>query len=70
VRLTKEQRIHGVIFMLLKFCDPYDFDYPYLEKMSDDQGITSLLLEIDEKMTTDGQLRTRIETLVETLKER
>jgi bzd-type benzoyl-CoA reductase N subunit len=70
VRLVKTQRIDGVIFMLLKFCDPYDFDYPDLKQMLDDQGVASLLLEIDEKMATDGQLRTRIETFVETLKER
>lgn len=70
VRLVKTQRIDGVIFMLLKFCDPYDFDYPYLKQMLDKEGVASLLLEIDEKIATDGQLRTRIETFVETLKER
>jgi benzoyl-CoA reductase subunit C len=30
VRLVREKRAQGVIFLFLKFCDPHAFDYPYL----------------------------------------
>ncbi|MGM0453471.1 MAG: 2-hydroxyacyl-CoA dehydratase subunit D, partial [Thermodesulfobacteriota bacterium] len=33
------QPIDGVVFLLLKFCDPHAFDYPYLKQFLDNAGI-------------------------------
>jgi len=57
----------GVIFMLLKFCDPHAFDYPYLKEALDQAGIPSLLLEVEDQLPAKGQLQTRIEAFLETL---
>ncbi len=65
VRLVREKRAQGVIFFLLKFCDPHAFDYPYLKEALDQAGIPSMLLEIEDRLPADGQLRTRFETFVE-----
>lgn len=65
VRLVKNRRAEGVIFLLLKFCDPHSFDYPYLKKYLDDAGVPSLLLEVEEQLPSDAQLRTRFETFVD-----
>ena len=65
VRLVREKRAQGVIFFLLKFCDPHAFDYPYLKEALDREGIPSLLLEIEDRLPADGQLRTRFEAFVE-----
>jgi bzd-type benzoyl-CoA reductase N subunit len=65
VRLVGEKRAQGAIFFLLKFCDPHAFDYPYLKEVLDRAGVPSLLLEVEDRLPADGQLRTRFEAFVE-----
>ncbi|MFW6052987.1 MAG: 2-hydroxyacyl-CoA dehydratase subunit D, partial [Desulfosalsimonas sp.] len=64
---VRRHRADGVIFLLLKFCDPHAFDYPYLKRFLDDAGIPSLLLEIEDQPPSGGQLMTRFETFVDML---
>ncbi len=65
VALAKKYRVEGVIFLLLKFCDPHAFDYPYLKEYLDREGIPGMLLEVEDQLPPEGQLRTRFETFVE-----
>jgi benzoyl-CoA reductase subunit C len=65
IRLVRERQAQGVIFFLLKFCDPHAFDYPYLKEALDREGIPSMLLEVEDRLPADGQLRTRFEAFVE-----
>jgi len=65
VRQAKEHGVQGVVFLLLKFCDPHGFDYPYLKEFLDEGGIPSMLLEIEESLPAEGQLLTRFETFVQ-----
>jgi benzoyl-CoA reductase subunit C len=67
VKLAKEKKSDGVIFLFLKFCDPHAFDYPYLKEYLDREGIPSLLLEVEQQIPASGQLRTRLEAFVEML---
>jgi len=67
VHHAKEHDVAGVIFLLLKFCDPHAFDYPYLKQFLDDAGIPNILLEVEEQLPSDGQLKTRFETFVDML---
>jgi len=53
--------------MLLKFCDPHAFDYPYLKEALADASIPSLLLEVEDQPQAQSQLKTRIEAFLETL---
>jgi bzd-type benzoyl-CoA reductase N subunit len=69
VKLVKEKKAAGVIFIYLKFCDPQAFDYPYLRETMEKEGVPTLLLEIDEQNQSYGQLKTRFETFVEMLPE-
>ena len=55
----------GVIFILLKFCDPHAFDYPYMKEMLDRENIPSLLVEMESDGQAGGQLQTRLETYME-----
>lgn len=57
----------GVLFLYLKFCDPHLFDYPYLKKALDDQGIPSMMVEIEEQHFSQAQFRTRCEAFLEML---
>jgi len=65
IRLVRERRAQGVIFFLLKFCDPHAFDYPYLKEALDREKVPSLLMEVEDRLPADGQLRTRFEAFVE-----
>ena len=65
VRLVKDRNASGVIFMFLKFCDPHSFDYPYLKQFLDDAGVPNILLEVEEQLPSDAQLKTRFETFVD-----
>ena len=67
--VEKAQRLKadGVVFVLIKFCDPHAFDYPYIKDFLDDAGIRSLVLEVDDSQDTPGQVTTRIETFIQML---
>lgn len=65
VRMVKEKKAAGVIFMFLKFCDPHSFDYPYLKNFLDNAGVPNILLEVEEQLPSDAQLKTRFETFVD-----
>jgi len=67
VRIAKEHSADGVVFLLLKFCDPHDFDYPYLKEFLDRENIPSMLLEVEDRLPSEGQLKTRFETFVHML---
>jgi benzoyl-CoA reductase/2-hydroxyglutaryl-CoA dehydratase subunit BcrC/BadD/HgdB len=67
VDLVKKHKADGVIFVLLKFCDPHAFDYPYMKQMLDAAGIPSLLVEIEDQQISPGQVRTRFEAFMEML---
>ena len=67
IRRVEETRADGVVFLLLKFCDPHQFDYPYLKTALDEAGIPSLYFEIEEQMPSEGQIRTRCEAFIEML---
>jgi len=65
VETAVEHNADGVIFLLLKFCDPHAFDYPYIKDMLDSAGISSLLLDIEDQPAGSEGLRTRLETFIE-----
>jgi benzoyl-CoA reductase subunit C len=67
VAQARENNVQGVIFLLLKFCDPHSFDYPYLKEFLDRENIPSMLLEIEDALPAQGQLLTRFETFVQML---
>lgn len=67
VAAARACRADGVVFLLLKFCDPHAFDYPYVKAMLDREKIPSLLLEMEERTEAGGQLQTRLETFIQIL---
>jgi bzd-type benzoyl-CoA reductase N subunit len=67
LRMTREFEADGVIFLLLKFCDPHAFDYPYMKEMLEKEGVPALLFEIEDQTSSEGQLRTRCEAFIEML---
>jgi len=62
--LVREKKADGVIFTLLKFCDPHAFDYPDIKAELDRAGIRHLHLEMDDSQDASGQMATRLETFI------
>jgi bzd-type benzoyl-CoA reductase N subunit len=67
IRIVKESKADGVVFMLLKFCDPHAFDYPDIKAMLDKENIPCMLLDMEERLPAEGQLQTRFETFIQIL---
>lgn len=67
VNLVRQKKADGVVLTWLKFCDPHAFDYPYLKEFLDREGIPSLVLELEDQLPGEGQLKTRFEAFLETI---
>lgn len=66
-KLAKDLGADGVIVLLTKFCDPEEFDYPFLKHSFDDASIPSMVIEIDRQMINYSQAATAIEAFREML---
>ena len=67
LKLAQEYRVQGVIMLLMKFCEPHEYDTPFLKEIFAKNGIPTLALETDVTIPA-GQFRTRIEAYLETLR--
>lgn len=65
--LVEQNQADGAIFMLMKFCDPEEYDYPYIKKDLEEAGIPLLHVEIEQQMESLGQIRTRLQAFSEML---
>ena len=65
--LCRERQVDGVINCLMKFCDPEEYDEPWLEADLRQAGYPCLTIEVDPLNTSFEQLRTRIQTFAEML---
>ena len=65
--LAREREIKGVVFAGEKFCEYEFFEYPWLEKRLNQEGIKTLVLELAIGDEAWGALRTRIEAFAEIL---
>lgn len=63
--LAEKQRIDGVIFLYLKFCDPHSFDYPDIRNALNAKNIPTQLFEIEQASASTGQLRTKMQAFLE-----
>jgi len=64
---VKSKNADGVVFLVLKFCDPHSFDYPNLKNNLDKEGIPNTLIEMDDQFSLGERLKTRFEAFIETL---
>ena len=58
-------RLDGILYHTIKFCDMYSYEY---EKLHDQQEIPLVLIETDSTAQCDGQIRTRTEAFIESLR--
>ena len=64
---VKRLGIKGVILLIMKFCDPEEYDYPLIKEALDANGIPSLYFEVDQPSDINAQAQTRIQAFSEIL---
>lgn len=65
--MVKKYGASGVIVFIMKFCDPEEYDYPFIKADLDEAGISSLYVEIEQQMDSMEQIRTRLQAYSEML---
>lgn len=55
----------AMVFVVQKFCTPHLADYPKLSEMLKENGMASILVEMDETWQMASQLKTRLESFFE-----
>lgn len=63
--MCKETGATGVVACLMKFCDPEEYDLPYIVADLREAALPCLTIEIDQQNTSYEQIRTRIQTFCE-----
>lgn len=61
----ERSRAKGVIFYMVKFCEPELFDMPQLVEALKKKGIATLALDCELNQGLSGQMATRVEAFVE-----
>ena len=69
VREAKKANADGVLFVMTKFCDPEEFDYPLIRNACREAGLPILQIEVDRQMVDFGQAATAIETFCDVLRD-
>ena len=62
VEQAKARGAQGVVVVLTKFCDPEEFDVPFIKRECQAAGLPMALVEIDRQMVNFEQARTLLET--------
>jgi benzoyl-CoA reductase/2-hydroxyglutaryl-CoA dehydratase subunit BcrC/BadD/HgdB len=55
----------GVVFYVVKFCEPELFDLPDLRRELQEAGVPSMTVEVDLNDPLSQQIRTRLEAFLE-----
>ena len=70
VDMVRQGQADGIVMLILKFCDPHDFDYPDVAKSLTENEIPHIKIETEMMPTSIEQVRTRLQAFVEMLKEK
>jgi len=65
--MAKQSKAGGVVVLMPKFCEILAFEYPHLNSLLTESGISHLMLECDHSGASAG-MKTRLQAFVETLK--
>lgn len=64
---VKKKDADGVVFCMMKFCDPEEYDYPVVKSDIEASNIPTLYIEIDQQTSNNEQVRTRVQAFTEML---
>jgi benzoyl-CoA reductase/2-hydroxyglutaryl-CoA dehydratase subunit BcrC/BadD/HgdB len=64
---VKEYKVDGVVLEIIKFCDLWGVDAMPLVTVLREKGIPVLKLEREYRLSSEGQLRTRVQAFIESM---
>ncbi len=67
INKTIQTGADAVIVAMMKFCDPEEWDYPVMYREFEEKGIKSLMIEVDQEVSSFEQVKTRLQSFVEML---
>ena len=67
LKLLNETEADGIVFVLLKFCDPHAFDYAMIKEKLDAASVPHLRLEMEHAPALE-QWRTRLQAFLEMIR--
>lgn len=67
IDMTKALHADACIVMMMKFCDPEEYDYPIYKAELAKAGVPELYLEFDQQLSSFEQIRTRVQSFTEML---
>jgi len=53
---VKKKDADGVVFCMMKFCDPEEYDYPVVKSDIEASNIPTLYIEIDQQTSNNEQV--------------
>lgn len=65
VKMAREKRVQGVIFLHLRNCEPENYDYYDNVQALEKNGIPAIRIETEFVTAPSGQIRTRVEAFLE-----
>ncbi len=66
-RIIEDSRARGIIFWMIKYCEPELFDVPFISQELKKRGLKVLVLETEVNEGLTGQLQTRLGAFAELL---
>lgn len=66
---VKKCDAEGLIVLLVKFCEPHYFAYPHIKTTFEENEIPQLMIETEHEGVPMENLRTKVETFVEMIRE-
>ncbi len=67
-QLCEQNDIEGIVYQNFSGCQPYDMESNMINKLANDMGIPFLMLETSYVSDDKGQLSTRIEAFIDSIK--
>lgn len=67
INMKKKYDADAILVLMMKFCDPEEFDYPVYKEEIEEASIPMLYLETEQQMESAEQIRTRIQSFSEML---
>ena len=67
MRMSGKNQAQGVISIMVKYCEPHNFWYPYIRQKLSDAGNPEFMLETEHEVISLGQIKTRLQAFMEML---
>jgi len=67
INKTIQTGADAIVVAMMKFCDPEEWDYPVMYREFEEKGVKSLMIEVDQEVSSFEQIKTRLQSFVEML---